>query len=204
MKNFITILTSFIILTFILFDNFQHTKQSYISLDDRVSNPIQGFKGAIEYLHRLKANQNGEIPIEAVINARKQVEARRGSRSSALNTTLLWTEMGPDNVGGRTRAILIDKDNPNLIYAGGVSGGLWKSTNAGLTWNIIPGTDQLEFSGVVSICQSSNGDIYFGTGEGATSNMGGNSNGASAFIGGGIYKSSDGITFTSIILNCTK
>ena len=129
MKNFITILTSFIILTFILFDNFQHTKQSYISLDDRVSNPIQGFKGAIEYLHRLKANQNGEIPIEAVINARKQVEARRGSRSSALNTTLLWTEMGPDNVGGRTRAILIDKDNPNLIYAGGVSGGLWKSTN---------------------------------------------------------------------------
>ena len=76
--------------------------------------------------------------------------------------------MGPDNVGGRTRAILIDKDNSNLIYAGGVSGGLWKSNNAGLTWNIIPGTDQLEFSGVVSTCQTSNGDIYFGTGEGAT------------------------------------
>ena len=106
--------------------------------------------------------------------------------------------MGPDNVGGRTRAILIDKDNSNLIYAGGVSGGLWKSNNAGLTWNIIPGTDQLEFSGVVSICQTTNGDIYFGTGEGATSNMGGNSNGASAFIGGGIYKSSDGITFTQL------
>ena len=198
MKNFITILTSIIILTFILFDNLQQTKQSYTSLDDRVSNPTQGFKGALEYLHRLKANQNGEIPIEAVVNARMEVESRRASKSSASNTTLLWTEMGPDNVGGRTRAILIDKDNPNLIYAGGVSGGLWKSTNAGLTWNIIPGTDQLEFSGVVSICQSSNGDIYFGTGEGATSNMGGNSNGSSAFIGGGIYKSSDGTTFTQL------
>ena len=198
MKNFIIILTSVITLTFILFDNLQQTKQSYISLDDRVSSPIQGFKGALEYLHRLKANQNGEIPIKAVIKARKEVEARRGSRSNVSNPTLLWTEMGPDNVGGRTRAILIDKDNPNLIYAGGVSGGLWKSTNAGLTWNIIPGTDQLEFSGVVSICQSSNGDIYFGTGEGATSNMGGNSNGASAFIGGGIYKSSDGTTFTQL------
>ena len=82
MKNFITILTSIIILTFILFDNLQQTKQSYTSLDNRVSNPTQGFKGALEYLHRLKANQNGEIPIEAVVNARKEVESRRASKSS--------------------------------------------------------------------------------------------------------------------------
>jgi hypothetical protein len=133
-----------------------------------------------------------------VLKAREQVQSRKGARSSAANTTLLWTEMGPDNVGGRTRAILIDKDNSNLIYAGGVSGGLWKSTNAGLTWKIVPGTDQLEFSGVVSICQTINGDIYFGTGEGATSNMSGASNGASAFIGGGIYKSTDGVTFSQL------
>ena len=44
--------------------------------------------------------------------------------------------------------------------------------NAGLNWNIVPGTDELEFSGVVSICQTTNGDIYFGTGEGATQILG--------------------------------
>ena len=198
MKNIIISSISLALLTFLFVDISQQDKQSYIPIDERISEPTYGAKGALEYLHRLKANADGEIPVEAVLKAREQVQARKGSRSAASNTTLLWTEMGPDNVGGRTRAILIDKDNSDLIYAGGVSGGLWKSTNGGLSWKIIPGTDQLEFSGVVSICQTTNGDIYFGTGEGATSNMGGASNGASAFIGGGIYKSTDGITFTQL------
>ncbi len=198
MKNFIITSISLLLLTFLFLDISQHYKQSYVPIQERIAEPTKGFKDAFEYLHRLKANENGEIPLEAVLKAREQVESRRGARSSATNTTLLWTEMGPDNVGGRTRAILIDKDNSDLIYAGGVSGGLWKSTNAGLTWKIIPGTDQLEFSGVVSICQTTNGDIYFGTGEGATSNMGGASNGSSAFIGGGIYKSTDGVAFARL------
>ena len=198
MKNIIISSISLVLLTFLFVNISQQDKQSYIPINKRISEPTYGAKGALEYLHRLKANADGEIPVEAVLKAREQVQARKGSRSAASNTTLLWTEMGPDNVGGRTRAILIDKDNSDLIYAGGVSGGLWKSTNGGLSWKIIPGTDQLEFSGVVSICQTTNGDIYFGTGEGATSNMGGASNGASAFIGGGIYKSTDGITFTQL------
>jgi hypothetical protein len=198
MKNFIITSISLVFLTFMFVDISQQKEQSYIPIDERISEPTKGAKGALEYLHRLKANADGEIPVEAVLKAREQVQSRKGARSSAANTTLLWTEMGPDNVGGRTRAILIDKDNSNLIYAGGVSGGLWKSTNAGLTWKIVPGTDQLEFSGVVSICQTINGDIYFGTGEGATSNMSGASNGASAFIGGGIYKSTDGVTFSQL------
>ena len=198
MKNFIITSISLVFLTFMFVDISQQKQQSYIPIDERISEPTMGAKGALEYLHRLKANADGEIPVEAVLKAREQVQSRKGARFSAANTTLLWTEMGPDNVGGRTRAILIDKDNSNLIYAGGVSGGLWKSTNAGLTWKIVPGTDQLEFSGVVSICQTINGDIYFGTGEGATSNMSGASNGASAFIGGGIYKSTDGVTFSQL------
>ena len=67
-----------------------------------------------------------------------------------------------------------------------------------MTWNIVSGTDQPEFSGVVSLCQTTNGDIYFGTGEGGTSYYGGSSNGGTAFIGGGIYKSTDGQTFTQL------
>ena len=198
MKNFIITSISAVFLTFLFIDISLEKEQTYVPVYERISVPTKAAKGALEYLHRLKADANGEIPVEAVLNAREQVRAVRGARNSASNTTLLWTEMGPDNVGGRTRAILIDKDNSDKIYAGGVSGGLWKSNNGGLNWYIIPGTDQLEFSGVVSICQTTNGDIYFGTGEGGTSNMGGDSNGASAFIGGGIYKSTDGETFTQL------
>lgn len=167
---------------------------NYIPLDEReVVVKSNGFKGAQQYMMSLKADPaTGEIPTDLVLNTKQEVSNILRTRSAAA-TSLLWTEMGPDNAGGRTRAILIDKNNTDKIFAGGVSGGLWLSLDAGLHWNIIEGTDALDFSGVVSICQSSNGDIYFGTGEGATlGSFGGNSNGSTGVIGGGIYKSTDG------------
>lgn len=45
-----------------------------------------------------------------------------------------WANRGPGNVGGRTRALALDRRNENTIFAGGVSGGLWRSTNQGETW----------------------------------------------------------------------
>jgi len=181
-------------LALLIFSVSDSEKQSYISIDDRaVEEQSQGFKGAHEYMMSLKADPaTGEIPLDLVLNAKQEVNDVLRTRSAAA-TSLFWSEMGPDNAGGRTRAILIDKDNTDKIFAGGVSGGLWLSMDAGLHWNIIEGTDALDFSGVVSICQASNGDIYFGTGEGSTlGSFGGNSNGSSGIIGGGIYKSTDG------------
>ena len=181
------------VLTLLIFSVADSEKQSYIPIDDRtVIEESQSFKGAYEYMMSLKADPaTGKIPYDLVLNAKQEVSDILRTRSAAA-TSLLWAEMGPDNVGGRTRAILIDKDNTDKIFAGGVSGGLWLSLNAGLNWNIVEGTDALDFSGVVSICQASNGDIYFGTGEGSTvGSFGGNSNGSTGIIGGGIYKSTD-------------
>lgn len=60
---------------------------------------------------RLAALQNGRVPGDASDN--------------------LWIERGPNNVGGRTRAIMFDPTDLtyNTVIAGGVSGGLWKNTN---------------------------------------------------------------------------
>ena len=189
MKQIIIASLSAVVVSLALINLSSTDQKTYLSVSERNNQPYNSAKGAMEYLHRLKSNSDGVIPVDAVLNARNAVNAHRAQRSSS---SLTWQEMGPDNVGGRTRAILIDKDDSNILYAGGVSGGLWKSTNSGYSWNIIEGTDQLEFSGVVSICQTTNGDIYFGTGEGSTSNLGGTSNGSTALIGGGIYKSTDG------------
>jgi len=41
---------------------------------------------------------------------------------------------GPFNVGGRTRAAVLDVRNENVIIAGGVSGGVWKTTDGGNSW----------------------------------------------------------------------
>lgn len=149
--------------------------------------------GAIDWLNERRLNQNTHsIDIQDIITARKQVEIMRkapGNKSLGL----VWEESGPDNVGGRTRALLIDKNNPNIMYAGGVAGGLWKSTTAGLSWHKVD--DHFDNLAVASICQAANGDIYFGTGEGMYYNSG---TGTGGIQGHGIWKSTDGTTFTHL------
>ena len=97
----------------------------------------------------------------------------------------MWDNKGPDNFGGRTRALLVDKNNSAVVFAGSVGGGLFKSTNGGATWNVIsdPGANQ----SVASITQASNGDIYYGTGEIFLGYGGTGQNTTPNFAGGGIY-----------------
>src|SRR5262249_50339692 len=58
--------------------------------------------------------------------------AGKGVREASIGN---WIPLGPGNVGGRTRALLIHPTNPNTMYAGSVAGGVWKSTDGGATWN---------------------------------------------------------------------
>ncbi len=108
---------------------------------------------------------------------------------------LNWTSLGPDNYSGRTRALLLSNKDPQskTLFAGGVSGGLWKSVTGGLTWTQI-NTNNVVLN-VSSIAQAPNGDIYVGTGENFASER---FNLFSGFIGQGIYKSTDGNSFTKL------
>ena len=99
---------------------------TYRSIENRIEKQKQGIDVAQEFLIDRKANKlTGKVDLLDVQKAREQVNLHKAMRSSA--SVLEWEEMGPDNVGGRTRAVLIDKDNPSRIYAGSVSGGLWIS-----------------------------------------------------------------------------
>lgn len=148
----------------------------------------KGILGALSFYDRLRVDPTtGEYLYQNYQSARKSVEGLQTSK--ALNVT--WQEMGPSNVGGRTRALLIDKNNANVMYAGGVAGGLWKSTTGGQSWTKL----QLSESIAVScIAQGPNGEIYVGTGEGLAQPGGTNRN--SGQYGSGVYKSTDGTTFT--------
>ena len=96
-----------------------------------------------------------------------------------------WRDLGPDNVGGRTRALVIDKDDNQVMYTGGVSGGTWKSTNGGQTWR--PTGDLSVYNGIVScMTQTTSGDLYYGTGEAQLTSSGVNGEKNSAFIGAGV------------------
>ena len=106
---------------------------TYRSIENRFEKQKQGIDVAQEFLIDRKANKlTGKVNLLDVQKAREQVNIHKAMRSSA--SVLEWEEMGPDNVGGRTRAVLIDKDNPSRIYAGSVSGGLWISESGGRAW----------------------------------------------------------------------
>ncbi len=170
-------------------------KNKYSVRNEQNHKAGYGINGAIEYLSNIRNNKTtGDIDPKWVLKAREDVDNLSNQKSgNALG--LNWSELGPDNIGGRTRAILIDKNNPNIMFAGGVCGGLWKSTTGGSSWTSVNGFS--ENIAICSIAQSSDGTIYVGTGEGL-GNATGAANGSTSFIGKGMYKSADGINFTPI------
>lgn len=105
-----------------------------------------------------------------------------------------WTPLGPGNIGGRTRAMVINPQDPNVMYAAGVSGGLWKTTNGGQSWT--PSGDRLANLTVSSLLldPTNPNTIYVGTGEGVSVFS---EDTQGDFQGAGVFKSTDaGVTFT--------
>ncbi|MDZ4757202.1 MAG: T9SS type A sorting domain-containing protein [Bacteroidota bacterium] len=143
-----------------------------------------------EMMHKLRANQiTNKVDPKDVYNAIRQADALISQR--ATKWPLEWQEKGPDNVGGRTRCILVDNQDPTqkTLYAGAVSGGLWKTTTAGSSWQRV--NTKNNHNCIVSITQTPNGDIYYGTGENGFMGYPGGI-GESGFNGGGIFMMKNG------------
>jgi len=56
---------------------------------------------------------------------------------TSLNSRFDWFEVGPTNIGGRTRALALDLSNSNVMLAGAASGGIWKSEDRGNSWTLM-------------------------------------------------------------------
>jgi hypothetical protein len=94
-----------------------------------------------------------------------------------------WTNAGPMNLGGLTRAFVIHPNTPSIMYAGASGGGVWKTTDGGATWR--PLGDFLPSISVhwLALDPKDPETIYAGTGDNV---------GATFTIrGAGIFKSSD-------------
>lgn len=74
--------------------------------------------------------------------------------------------IGPAGMSGRVTAIDVVTENPDIIYAGTASGGLWKSESGGIDWKPIFDDQQVASIGAVAIQQSNPSVIWVGTGEG--------------------------------------
>jgi photosystem II stability/assembly factor-like uncharacterized protein len=91
--------------------------------------------------------------------------------------------IGPAGMSGRITAIDAVVANPNIIYVGAASGGVWKTENSGHTWTAVFDEQPLQNIGSLAIQQSNPNIVWVGTGEGNPRN--------SLNLGGGIFKSMD-------------
>jgi len=184
--------------------NHQFNTRQYNSGLSATGEEDNGAGGMAQYFFNArKSTVTGKMDYAAMANANAAAEVME---KSAANSRVMaglgmnWTTMGPANVGGRTRAILIDNLDPthNTLFACAVSGGIWKSKNAGGTWDSVPGNDQLSSMEACDIAQDKNGILYVGTGEGFSLYAEGEGF-STGMIGGGIFKSTDdGETWTLI------
>ncbi len=110
----------------------------------------------------------------------------------ALLSAMEWRLVGPYR-GGRVTTVAGVADNPQLYYMGATGGGVWKTGNAGLTWeNISDDFFGVGTIGAVAVAESDPNVIYVGTGEKSI-------RGVTTSQGDGIYKSTDaGATWTHI------
>lgn len=148
------------------------------------------------YLQKRLPPGIGEFPVESLLSAQAKlqqmphVSSMTGRRfaagiapdAQAINAS--WTSLGPGNIGGRTRALVIDPGNPAVIYSGGVGGGVWKTTDGGAHW--LPLADNMTNLALASLAMdpANSQVLYAGTGEGM-----GN---LDAIRGAGVFKTSDG------------
>jgi photosystem II stability/assembly factor-like uncharacterized protein len=159
-----------------------------------------------------QADANGQVKPDGLLRAlekRKEILARGrpggGSASPTTgavigpNTTApaagidssSWTAIGPGNIGGRIRGMVIHPTATNTIWVGSVSGGMWKSTDAGASW--APVSDFLGNLSISSIVISPTdfNTMYAATGEGFFN--------VDAVRGAGVFKSTDGgVTWTAL------
>lgn len=101
-----------------------------------------------------------------------------------------WVSAGPTNFSGRIKSLAVQPTNGNIVYAGAANGGVWKTNNAGATWNATM-FDELSMAiGGLVVSASQPNTIYAATGEDAPG-------WSPAYPGVGVYRSNDaGATWT--------
>ncbi|HRI44529.1 MAG TPA: hypothetical protein PLL78_11520 [Fimbriimonadaceae bacterium] len=153
---------------------------------------------AIRQRWQSRLSKDGTVPEGALTRALAQRGALLAGEERGSTDFSPWTWLGPANIGGRIRSVVIDPNNPNTMYTGAMAGGVWKTTDGGANWFPLDG-----FMPAIGVCSlvmhpTNANVIYAGTGEGFFESVEGSQNTA-AIRGAGIFKTTDaGVTWNQI------
>lgn len=164
---------------------------------DLQDRPSTDFLEAMEYeFNMVKDPKTGKIP--AGIKNQELMQANQiREATELLNAPLVnsYSFQGPNNLGGRTRALVHDVRyaTNSVILAGGVSGGIYKSTDGGASWvRTSPIGDLFSVTSIAQDPRVGNQDTwYYSTGESLGNSASSLATNTGLYLGNGVYKSTD-------------
>jgi len=121
---------------------------------EKAANPTRPDKPDLAMQFRMEQlSVNGIVKPDGLINAIKELKNMTpyfppsflkknklliGKEAKTVSVTRdNWVPLGPGNVGGRIRTLFIHPQDHNLLFAGSVGGGIWKSTDGGVSWSVV-------------------------------------------------------------------
>jgi len=135
---------------------------------EKKNEKVSGAYEALQFWNMVRAYPNDDISSDAFFNAYEQMQVTRANKTLKTEINNQWQEIGPHNTGGRTIAIAFNPQNPNTIYAGSASGGLWRSYTGGVgvdAWHYVPTGFPLLGVSSITFAPNDSNIIYLGTGE---------------------------------------
>ncbi len=150
-----------------------------------IERRIERKKGAQGSIHKSRAGwfqgraawPQREAPVDRLTDAR-----RFGANElEPFPAAGAWTSAGPTNIGGRMTSVVAHPTLRNLLWAGSAGGGVWRSRNAGNTWEALWHDQPILNIGSVAIDPQNPRTLYAGTGEANLS--------ADSYPGVGVYRS---------------
>lgn len=134
-------------------------------------------------LRMLRSNPLSIVAVMLLVFAVSNSNVSAQTIDDTILKSFSWRNIGPANMGGRTVDIEGIESNPKIIYAGTATSGIWKTVNAGTTWEPIFDDQPVVSTGDLAVSRSDPDIIFVGTGEANGRN--------SSPWGGGVYKSTD-------------
>jgi hypothetical protein len=156
----------------------------------RPDSPIE----AAMFRYTQRRSADGTTPEGALLKAIAHRDAMLGDQNAAPTGAAdgpNWSWLGPGNIGGRVREVLIHPSQPDIMWTGSVSGGVWKTVDGGASWQPMNDFMATLSIGCMAMDPLDPDVLYVGTGEGFFNTVGGTSN-LAAVKGAGIFRSTDG------------